>query len=265
MTSTGVGVLLDVDGVVMTSGQPLAGAVECIGWLQRNGVEFRLATNTSSAPRREIAAALARAGMSVVPAHIHTAVTAAARYLQEHHPGVQTYIVNEGDLSEDLGSISAGAPETAGVVLLGGAGPSIGFVECNHAFRLAVAGVPVVALHRNTHYETAQGPTLDMGAFLPGLAEAAGIEIPIVGKPSEAFFGAALAELGRAPRDAVMVGDDIRSDVLGAQSLGMTGVLVRTGKYRPTDLADASAAPDHVISGIGELPVLLESMGCGSG
>ena len=30
-----------------------------------------------------------------------------------------------------------------------------------------------------------------------------------------------------------MVGDDIESDVGGAQTCGIKGILVRTGKYRP--------------------------------
>jgi HAD superfamily hydrolase (TIGR01458 family) len=254
------GLLLDVDGVLMTSERPLAGAAECVEWLQEHRVEFRLVTNTSSRSRREIAAALALAGMSVDPARIHTAVTAAARYLVRHHRGRECYIVNEGDLSEDLGGIRAGPPGSADVVLLGGAGPSTGFVELNHAFRLAVTGVPVVALHRNTHYETVDGPVLDMGAFLPGLEAAAGIDVPLVGKPAAAFFRAALADLGLPPGATLMVGDDIGSDVLGAQGLGMVGVLVRTGKFRPSDLVDVPALPDHVIGGIGELPGLLQSM-----
>jgi hypothetical protein len=51
-----------------------------------------------------------------------------------------------------------------------------------------------------------------------------------------------------------MIGDDLESDVLGAQAVGIRGVLLRTGESRPSDeavgrpLADAqgddfSAAP----------------------
>ena len=32
--------------------------------------------------------------------------------------------------------------------------------------------------HRNTRFQTAEGPTLDMGAFIVGIEAAAGIEIP---------------------------------------------------------------------------------------
>jgi ribonucleotide monophosphatase NagD (HAD superfamily) len=54
-----------------------------------------------------------------------------------------------------------------------------------------------------------------------------------------------------------MVGDDIGSDVRGAQAVGMTGVLVRTGTFRPSDLDGAGRAPDHLIDSIGDLPDLL--------
>lgn len=59
-----------------------------------------------------------------------------------------------------------------------------------------------------------------------------------------------------------MVGDDLHNDVLAAQAVGMTGVLVRTGKFRQ-DVLDRWAAdefavqPDHVIDSVAELPSLL--------
>lgn len=250
-------VLLDVDGVLTVSWAPLPGAADALGWLRAHDVAFRLVTNTSSRSRRQIAELLAGAGMEVDASQVLTAVSSAARYLGEHHPGRGCLVVNEGPLDEDLVGVEVVGADAAGVVLLGGAGPSVGYRQLDAAFRLAVTGIPVVALHRNTRYQTADGPSLDMGAFVVGLEAAAGIEIPVVGKPASAFFGAALADLGVDPADALMVGDDVTADVLGAQALGMTGVLVRTGKFRPSDLEGPGGMPDHVIDDVGGLPELL--------
>jgi HAD superfamily hydrolase (TIGR01458 family) len=148
-------------------------------------------------------------------------------------------------------------------VLLGGAGPSVDYRQLNAVFKLAVDGVPVIALHRNTHYQTAEGTALDMGAFIIGIEAAAGIEVPIVGKPAPEFFQAALGDLAIGPADALMVGDDIGSDVRGAQAIGITGVLVRTGKFRPSDLHGAGQAPNHLIDNIGHLPDLLGRLAFG--
>ncbi|HEX2703179.1 MAG TPA: HAD-IA family hydrolase, partial [Solirubrobacteraceae bacterium] len=51
----------------------------------------------------------------------------------------------------------------------------------------------------------------------------------VTGKPSPAFFEAALGELGVEAAAAAMIGDDIEADVVGALDAGIDGVLVRTG------------------------------------
>jgi HAD superfamily hydrolase (TIGR01458 family) len=257
------GVLLDIDGVLTVSWKPLPGAAEALAWLRDQEIDFRLVTNTSSRSRHQIAQLLADAGMEVDWSRILTAVSSAARYLAERHPGAGCLVVNEGPLEEDLKGIEMAGPGSAGVVLLGGAGPSVGYRQLDAVFKLAVKGVPVVALHRNTRYQTADGPALDMGAFVVGLEAAASIEIPFVGKPAPAFFHAALADLGVSPADALMVGDDIGSDVLGGQAVGMTGVLVKTGKFRPSDLGGVGPAPDHIIDDVGHMPGLLRRLSDG--
>jgi HAD superfamily hydrolase (TIGR01458 family) len=249
-------VLLDIDGVLTVSWRPLPGAVETVQWLGARGVPFALVTNTSSRPRREIASILGNAGMEVGPAQIFTAVSSAARFLSDRYPGARCLVLNEGSLDEDLVGVDVEDTGSPDVVLLGGAGAGVGYRELDRVFKLASGGTPVVALHRNTRFETADGPALDMGAFIVGLEAAAGIEIPVLGKPARPFFEGALLGLGAHATETMIVGDDIDSDVRGGQSLGMTGVLVRTGKFRPRDLDTNGSPPDHVIDDVGQLPAL---------
>jgi ribonucleotide monophosphatase NagD (HAD superfamily) len=79
----------------------------------------------------------------------------------------------------------------------------------------------------------------------------------ICGKPAAGYFEQALALLGVAADRAAMVGDDLVNDVLGAQAAGLTGVLVRTGKFRPDDLETAGGTPDHTLDSIADLPAFL--------
>ena len=250
-------VLLDIDGVLTISWRALPGAAATLRWLRNQRIAFALVTNTSSKSRREIAAILKAQGMEVDAAGIFTAVSSASRYLSTRYPGTRCLVINEGSLDDDLIGVDTVGPDSPNVVLLGGAGPSIGYCELDAVFKLAVDGVPVVALHRNTRFQTAEGPALDMGAFVVGLEAAAGIEIPVVGKPAPEFFHAALLDLGADINEAIIVGDDIDSDVRGGQAVGMTGVLIKTGKYRSSDLETEGRAPDHVIEDIGQLPQLL--------
>jgi ribonucleotide monophosphatase NagD (HAD superfamily) len=82
----------------------------------------------------------------------------------------------------------------------------------------------------------------------------------VVGKPAAAFFATALAHLGADAAATLMVGDDIETDVLAAQRQGLTGVLVKTGKYLPSALHHASGTPDHVLDSFAGLPALLEHL-----
>ena len=85
------------------------------------------------------------------------------------------------------------------------------------------------------------------------LEYATGRTAVVLGKPDPAFYGTAVDDLGLEPDQVVMVGDDVRSDVEGAQRAGLTGVLVRTGKFSPSDL-DGDVSPDAVLDSIADLP-----------
>lgn len=115
-------------------------------------------------------------------------------------------------------------------------------------------------MHRGLYWRTDEGLQLDAGAFLAGLEQAAGTEAEVVGKPAPAFFATALARLSASPDGTVMVGDDIETDVLAAQRQGLTGVLVKTGKYLPRTHQAASGTPDHVLDSFADLPALLEQL-----
>jgi len=143
-------------------------------------------------------------------------------------------------------------------VLVGGAGPEFSYQALNQAFGHLQRGARLVAMHRGLYWRTDEGLQLDTGAFLAGLEQAAGTEADVIGKPAAAFFATALAHLGADAAHTVMVGDDIETDVLAAQRQGLTGVLVKTGKYLPRTHRTASGIPDHVLDSFADLPALLE-------
>ncbi|PRD24604.1 UNVERIFIED_CONTAM: Lhpp [Trichonephila clavipes] len=91
---------------------------------------------------------------------------------------------------------------------------------------------------------------MDLGGFTAALEFAVGIEAKVIGKPSPDYFAAALEEMGISPSQAVMVGDDINSDVHAAQKCGMKGVLVKTGKFRESDMNHPVVKPDAIVDNL---------------
>ena len=251
------GVLLDIDGVLTVSWEALPGAVETIARLRGDGIPFRLITNTTTHTRRDLAATLGNAGFDVRADEIVTAVVATASYLRAHHADARVHVLADGDAREDLEGVNIGGVEDAEVIVLGGAGQDFTYERVNGVFRRLVDGAVLVGMHRNLYWRTREGWQLDGGAYVAALEEATGRPAEICGKPAPAYFEEAVRSLGIAPDRVVMVGDDVVNDVLGAQSAGLTGILVRTGKFLPTDLQRTTREPDHVIDSIADLPAWL--------
>ena len=144
-------------------------------------------------------------------------------------------MLSDGDATGDLAGVDLVDVEDADVIVIGGACDDFTYATMNRIFRRLMDGASLVGMHRNLFWKTSEGWELDGGAYIAGLEEAADTKATICGKPEKAYFDAALAMLGVEADRAAMVGDDIVNDILGAQAAGLTGILVRTGKYREGD------------------------------
>jgi HAD superfamily hydrolase (TIGR01458 family) len=227
--------------------------------LREQGMPLRLITNTTTHTRVDLAATLRDAGFEVEPDEIITAVVATAAHLKQSHPGAGVFLISDGDARADLAGIDLveeGQP--ADVVVIGGGCDRFSYGAMNHAFHLLMSGAALVGMHRNMYWKTAEGLELDGGAYIAGLEEAAGVTAVICGKPAPSYFQAGLVALNLPAERVAMVGDDIANDVVGAQVVGMKGVLVRTGKFLPPDLAKAK--PDAVIESFADLPAWLSEI-----
>ncbi|MDW8060667.1 MAG: TIGR01458 family HAD-type hydrolase [Thermomicrobium sp.] len=246
------GFLVDVDGVLHIDGEPVPGAVEALRRLRALGIPFVLLTNTTIRTRRQLGELLRTLGFPVQDDEIVTAGAATAAYLRARYPGEPCYLLVDGDVQEEFSGIPLVEDDSAAVVVFGGAGSPYTYERLNRAFRLLLRGAHFVAMHRNLVWERRDGPALDTGAFLLGLEAALGRQAHLVGKPSPDFFQAGLARLDLPAGRVAMIGDSLTADVLPARALGMTGILVRTGRFRPQDLEEGR--PDVLLDSIAELP-----------
>jgi HAD superfamily hydrolase (TIGR01458 family) len=254
-------ILLDIDGVLHVSGDPIPGAADAVRALRSDGHRLRFVTNNTTRARARLARELQAIGIELDEDEVSTTPIAAGKLLA----GLRVLALTMASVREDLAAHVTLVEEDAEAVLLGGAdetaetGEVFAYENLNRAFAALREGARLVCLHKNRWWQTADGPLLDAGAFVAGLEYAAQVEAEIVGKPTAAYFEAALAELASTPSEAVMVGDDVEADIGGAKQIGMRGVLVRTGKFRPAALEEADPQPDAVLDSIAELPAWIEA------
>ncbi|HEY1370185.1 MAG TPA: TIGR01458 family HAD-type hydrolase [Gaiellaceae bacterium] len=253
-------ILLDVDGVLHVSGEPIPGAAEAVRELRRAGHRLRFVTNNTTRSRAQLAEDLRRLGVELDDDELQTTAAAAARVLR----GKRVLALTMHALVGDLDGVEL-VGEDADAVLLGGADETpetnlvFSYINLARAFHELEAGAELYCLHRNRWWQTKQGPMLDAGAFVAGLEYAAQAEATVLGKPSPAYFAAACEALDTDPELAWMVGDDLDADIAGAQRFGMRTALVRTGKFRPDAVEMSRVRPDAIVSSIAHLPEWLET------
>jgi HAD superfamily hydrolase (TIGR01458 family) len=253
-------ILLDVDGVLHVSGEPIPGAVDAVRRLRSAGHRIRFVTNSTTTSRAQLGKALRAMGFPVDDDELQTTAGVAARVLE----GKRVLALTMPGLLDDLDGLQL-IGMNADAVLVGGCdegeepGRVFSYLNLNRAFLEVEAGAELYCLHKNRWWQTQDGPRLDSGAFVAGLEFATGAEATVLGKPSPAYFAAALEAIDADAELAWMVGDDIEGDVRGAQLYGMRTVLVRTGKFRPDDVEESGVVADGILSSVAQLPDWLDA------
>jgi phospholysine phosphohistidine inorganic pyrophosphate phosphatase len=250
-------ILFDLDGVLYTGENAIEGAADVINWCVHEAVAHLFLTNTTSRPRAALVDKLA--GFSIVtnPDDFLTPALAARQWLNNNINGKIALFIPEATLDEftDFEQCEDSSEQGAQAVIVGDLGEAWDFKTLNRAFRLLMNNpdTKLIALGMTRYWRAEDGLRLDAAPFIKALEHASGREAIVLGKPSKEFYLSALDRLGCDASETIMIGDDIRGDIEASQSAGIRGLLVRTGKFQQTDLAQG-IIPFDVIESIADLP-----------
>jgi phospholysine phosphohistidine inorganic pyrophosphate phosphatase len=251
------GILFDLDGVLYNSETPIPGAAETVGWVQARNIPHLFVTNTTSRGRAALVEKLERFGIHTDIPRILTPCVAAAEWLKKRNDGPAALFVAPKARAEfeQVVHLSEEAETGARYIVIGDLGDAWDFRTLNRAFRLLHSNpdAVLVALGMTRFWHAHDGIRLDVAPFVAALERATGRKPLVLGKPAEPFFHAAVEHLCLPAHEIVMFGDDIETDVGGAQQAGLIGVLLCTGKFRPSDL-ESAIVPDAVLESIRDLP-----------
>lgn len=250
-------ILFDLDGVFYQGDRAIAGAADVVAWARDKAIPHLFVTNTTSRPRSALVEKLAGFSIDTTPEHIFTPAVAAVHWLEQRYPEQKVALfipeATQAEFKQILLSNSEDEPVCA--VVVGDLGEQWDFKTLNRAFRLLMQEnqPQLLALGMTRYWQATDGLRLDVAPFVMALSHASGVKPQVLGKPAQLFYQAALDVLGVSAGQAVMIGDDIVSDIGGAQDAGLRGLLVRTGKFREQDL-QGEIVPDAVLDSVRDLP-----------
>jgi HAD superfamily hydrolase (TIGR01458 family) len=250
MDATIKAILLDLDGVLYIGDKALPDAPYAVQRLVDAGYRLAGVTNTTTQCRRRIAEKLAGMGFGLKAGDIHTPAALAVAAIG----GRRARLVVRDVLREDFSSVTEDRVHPEVVVMgdIGGDGYPPGLLR--EIFLHVMDGAQLLALHKNRFWQMPDGLHLDLGVFVTAIEYATGKKAEVLGKPSMDFFHGICHSLGVLPQEALMVGDDIESDIGGAQKAGLKTALVKTGKYRAEFAKQSGIRANLVVPSIVDLP-----------
>ncbi|MEJ2466278.1 MAG: TIGR01458 family HAD-type hydrolase [Candidatus Thiodiazotropha sp.] len=251
------GILFDLDGVFYIGDRAIAGGASTLAWVQEQGIPHCFLTNTTSKPRQALVDKLTDLGLTTEPERILTPPVAASRWIETNLDGPTALFVPSATEAEfsHLKLADRDSQEPVAAIVIGDLGEAWDFHTLNQAFRLLMRqpAPRLIALGMTRYWRAPDGLRLDVAPFVMALQQASGIKPLILGKPAAAFYHSALEMIGAAVGESFMIGDDIQGDVAAAQAAGLHALLVRTGKFQPSDL-QGEITPDGLLDSIADLP-----------
>ncbi len=245
--------LTDMDGVLVHEGVALPGAKEFLQRLVDRERRFLVLTNNSIYTPRDLAARLARAGLTVPEEAIWTSALATADFLADQLPGGSAYVIGEAGLTTALHEAGYTLTDIDPDYVVLGETRTYSFEQITRAIRLVDAGARFLATNPDATGPSAEGPLPATGSVAALITRATGSAPYFVGKPNPMMFRSALNRIQAHSETTIMVGDRMDTDVVAGIEAGLETVLVLTGSTRREDIARFPYRPAHVLPSIADV------------
>ena len=253
------GILSDIDGTLYFKGAPVSGAIEAVEMLREKGIKLLFFTNTDSKTPKNVYKSLIEYGFKVKEWEIFTPIIALKEFLTDK-TDAKLYLVTTEEVKEEFQEFHyVRGTEVPDYVIVGDFRDNWDVNRLNKAFRYVIKHKAILlGTQGNKYYLDLNGePIIDTGSFVHMIANAANVKPMIFGKPSKEYFLQALNKLNITANDTIVVGDDIETDILGAQNANLRGILVKTGKGQFYNSSERSIIPYKVIDSFSSLTELI--------
>lgn len=242
--------LFDLDGVIYLGDEALPHAVDGVNQLYEQDKQIRFLTNDPRPTRGAVASRLREFGIKAGEEEIVTAAWAAAVHLRREGIATAAAVGSDGlrtELRQQGITITNESPEAVVV----GADEQTTYADIRRATRHIEQGAQFIGTNPDGAFPTPDGPAPGAGAIVRAVETATGTSPTVVGKPEPLMFEVALEGIS-LNQDAVVIGDNPATDILGAHRAGLTGILVADEAPVAASARDFTH-PDAVIRSLAEL------------
>lgn len=258
------GAIVDLDGTVYRGGSLLPGVREGIDAMRGAGLDLLFFSNNPTKDGNTYVDHLRDLGLEVRAGEACSAGVTTTEYLQAHHGDEAVLCIGATPLREQLRAADVRLtddPVRADVVLASWT-PDFGYDDLVTAIEALDDETVFLGTDPDRTFPEEDGKMVPgSGAIVYSVAATVQREPDaVLGKPSDIATTLALDRLGTGPRETLVVGDRLDTDLAMGKRVGMTTVLVLTGIATREDIPDSSVDPDYVLDSLGDIGDVLDGL-----
>lgn len=255
---------IDLDGTMYHGSTMIEGADALVSTLQQLRIPYQFVTNNSSRTPEEVADMLNGLGINAKSRDVLTSAQAAASYIQKKFPGRRVFMIGERGLEQAL--TDAGITWTTDVeavwneeidIVVQGIDRSVSYAKLEAAAAAVRKGALSILTNPDLMLPSDRGFSPGAGSIGAAIQAASGVEPVVIGKPSRIIMDAALERLGCRAEEAIVIGDNMMTDMLAGQQAGCRTALVLTGLTTAANREDyqkrSGVNPDMICDTLEEL------------
>ncbi|MGI9553536.1 MAG: HAD-IIA family hydrolase [Thermodesulfobacteriota bacterium] len=253
--------LFDMDGVVYIGNKPIPGSVELINHLFTSNKKVIFLTNNPARSDREYAKKLNQIGIKTDTDHIVTSTKNVCHYLKNNIKEIKkksAYVIGSRHFKISVSKtgikiVRPGNNFSSDYVIMGGH-RDFNFNEIDYASQFIRNGAKIIASNRDSRYPSELGFSPGTGALLSSIEITSGKKALVIGKPEKHIFQLSLKLAGMKNKNkAVIIGDNLQTDILGGNNFGISTILSLTGVTGKKDLKNSKIKPDFIVNNPSEL------------
>ena len=255
------GILIDLDGTLYHGQHMIPGADVLITGLRRAEIPFLFVTNNSSRTPESVAEHLRGMGIEAKAEEVCTSSLAAARFISEQSPGASVAILGEEGLHQACIDAGLRVVTESPQYVVQGIDRSFTYQSLAQASRWIMEGAISILTNPDLMLPSDNGFMPGAGTIGAAIEAASGVAPIIIGKPHGHLMTYATSLLNIDPRNAMVVGDNMRTDIAAGVDAGCPTVLVLTGLTTKDNLEYyqkvTGLTPDYICADLTELMTLL--------
>jgi len=256
--------LIDLDGTMYHGDTPIAGADQLIHYLRDHQIAYRFVTNNSSATAQQVADKLNKMGIEAAAGDVCTSAQATASYIAANYEQPRVYMIGEQGLLTALEEAGIIITDQNPNIVVQGIDREYTYEKGKKAVQFIRAGAVSIMTNPDLLLPSNEGLVPGAGSIGAMISASSGQQPIIVGKPSQLLIQFALDQLHIKAEQALVIGDNMNTDIAAGVNAGCGTALVYTGLTNADNYeyysAQAQCVPDHIFNTLDDLRLYITGL-----